>query len=49
MRALAYIGGVPGALVPEQLKSGVTRACRYEPGIQRTYVERVVLTQDDGK
>ena len=26
-------------MVPDQLKSGVTRACRYEPGIQRTYEE----------
>jgi hypothetical protein len=36
---LAYFGGVPRALVPDQLKSGVTKACRYEPGIQRTYEE----------
>jgi transposase len=38
-RALAYFEGVPAALVPDQLKSGVTRACRYEPGVQRTYEE----------
>lgn len=38
-RALAYLGGVPAVLVPDQLKSGVTLACRYEPGIQRTYEE----------
>ena len=38
-RALLYICGVPGALVPDQLKSGVTKACRYEPGVQRTYEE----------
>jgi transposase len=38
-RALAAFGGVPGAIVPDQLKSGVTRSCRYEPGIQRTYEE----------
>ena len=23
--------------MPDQLKSGVTTACRYEPGVQRTY------------
>lgn len=34
-----YLGGVPGAVVPDQLKSGVTVPCRYEPGIQRTYEE----------
>jgi len=39
VRALEYIGGAPGAIVPDQLKSGVTRACRYEPGIQLTYEE----------
>jgi transposase len=39
VRALAFLGGVPSALVPDQLKSGVIVACRYEPGIQRTYEE----------
>jgi transposase len=38
-RAFAFFGGVPAAVVPDQLKSGVTVACRYEPGIQRTYEE----------
>jgi transposase len=37
VRTLEYLGGVPAALVPDQLKSGVTRACRYEPEVQRTY------------
>jgi transposase len=39
VRAFEYFGGVPSALVPDQLKSGVTRACRYEPAVQRTYEE----------
>ena len=39
VRAFEYFGGVPGACVPDQLKSGVTRACRYEPEVQRTYEE----------
>jgi transposase len=39
VRAFEYIGGVPAALVPDQLKSGVTRACLYEPEVQRTYEE----------
>ncbi len=38
-RALEFIGGVPTAMVPDQLKSAVTQPCRYEPGIQRTYDE----------
>lgn len=39
MRAYEYFGGVPEMTVPDQLKSGVTKACRYEPGIQRSYAE----------
>jgi transposase len=39
VRALEYFGGVPAALVPDQLKSGVTRACLYEPEVQRGYEE----------
>ncbi len=39
VRCFAFLGGVPAALVPDQLKSGVTRACRYEPGLQRAYEE----------
>lgn len=39
VRMLEFFGGAPAALVPDQLKSGVTRACRYEPEAQRTYEE----------
>jgi transposase len=38
-RALAYFGGAPRVMVPDQLKTGVTTACRYEPGIQKTFEE----------
>ena len=38
-RAFQYFGGVTTAVVPDQLKSGVTVPCRYEPGLQRTYEE----------
>jgi transposase len=38
-RALEYFGGVPELVIPDQLKSAVTRACRYEPGLQRSYEE----------
>jgi transposase len=37
--ALGAIGGVPKAIVCDNLKAGVTAACRYEPGINRTYQE----------
>ena len=39
VRAFNDFGGVTEAVVPDQLKSGVTGACRYEPRIQRTYEE----------
>ncbi len=38
-RTLQFLGGAAAVWVPDQLKSGVTRACRYEPGVQRTYAE----------
>jgi transposase len=38
-RAFAFFGGVTGAVVPDQLKSGVTKPCWYEPLIRRTYEE----------
>ena len=34
---LEYYGGVPNALVPDQLRSAAARPCRYDPKIQRTY------------
>jgi transposase len=39
VRCFEFLGGVPRDVVPDQLKSGVTHACRYEPEIQRTYEE----------
>ncbi len=37
VRALAFFGGVPGAVVPDNLKSGVLRAHRYDPDINPAY------------
>lgn len=39
IRMLEYFGGSPEIWVPDNLKSGVTKACRYEPLINRTYGE----------
>jgi transposase len=36
-RMLEYFGGSTQLWVPDQLKSAVTRPCRYEPGINRSY------------
>jgi transposase len=38
-RAFAALGGVPELVVPDNLKSGVTSPCRYEPDVNRTYAE----------
>jgi transposase len=39
VRALEYFGGVPLKVCPDNLKSGVTSACYYEPILNRTYAE----------
>jgi transposase len=39
IRCFEFVGGAPDLVVPDQLKSGVTRPCRYEPEVQRTYQE----------
>jgi transposase len=39
VRAFAFFGGVTQLLVCDNLKSGVTTPCRYQPDIQRTYEE----------
>jgi transposase len=39
VRSYEFIGGVPSLTVPDQLKSGVTTSCWYDPAIQRTYEE----------
>jgi transposase len=36
-RMIDYFGGSTEIWVPDQLKSGVTRPCRYEPKVNRTY------------
>ena len=37
LRMVEYFGGTTTLWVPDQLKSAVTRPCRYEPGVNRTY------------
>src|SRR4249920_881876 len=38
-RAFAFFGGVPGMVVSDNLKAGITKACFYEPAVNRTYAE----------
>ena len=37
--ALCYFGGTPSAIVPDNLKSAVTRSSKYEPVINETFAD----------
>lgn len=39
VRAFEYFSGVVALVVSDNLRTGVSRACRYEPGINSTYAE----------
>ncbi len=38
-RAFAFFGGVSAMVVSDNLKSGITKACFYEPAVNRAYAE----------
>jgi transposase len=38
-QALFYFGGVPAAIVPDNLKSAVTKSSRYEPAINDSFAD----------
>jgi transposase len=38
-RAFSFYGGLSAIVVSDNLKSGITRACFYEPSVNRTYAE----------
>jgi transposase len=42
VRAFEFGGGVPELVIPDNLRSGVTRACRYEPELNPTYQDLAV-------
>src|ERR1700750_41769 len=39
VRAFAFFGGVTAQIVSDNLRSGITKACFYEPTVNRTYAE----------
>lgn len=43
VRAFEHIGGVTQIVVPDNLKSGVTSPCRYEPDINKSYADMAVF------
>jgi transposase len=45
VRAFEFFGGVTELIIPDNLRSGVTKACRYEPLLNRTYAEMLEYYQ----
>lgn len=39
VQCLEFLGGVPELVVPDNLKSAVSKPCRYDPEINRTYAD----------
>ena len=39
VHAFEFYGGVPSLIVPDNARTGVTRACRYDPDLNPTYQE----------
>jgi transposase len=39
VRAMEFLGGVPELIIPDNLKSAVNKACRYEPDLNPTYLD----------
>ena len=39
VRALKFLGGVPELIIPDNLKAGVNKACRYETDLNPTYLD----------
>jgi transposase len=44
-RTFAFIGGVPAMVVSDNLRSGITKACLYEPAVNRTYAEMAAIAE----
>lgn len=39
VRALEFFGGVPALVIPDQLRTGVSHPCRYDPELHPAYAE----------
>ena len=42
VRAFEYFGGIPALAVPDNTKTGVTRAHRYDPDLNPTYQQMAI-------
>jgi transposase len=47
VNTLAFIGGVPRRIVSDNLRAGITRACFYEPLVNRTYADIYVARREN--
>ena len=45
VRAFAFYGGVPQIVVPDNLKSAVSKACRYDPELNPSYAQLAAYYQ----
>jgi transposase len=45
IHAFEYFSGVPRLLIPDNLRTGVSRACRYDPDLNPTYQEMAMHYQ----
>lgn len=41
VRMFEYFGGVPNMVIPDNLKSGIHKSCRYEPDINPVYAQMI--------
>jgi transposase len=48
IRAFEFLGGVPKLVIPDNTRTGVKRACRYEPDLNRTYHELAIHREQAG-
>jgi transposase len=39
VRAFAFLGGLPAIVVPDNLRSAISKTCRYEPKLNPSYAE----------
>ena len=49
VHAFEFYQGTTKLLVPDNLRTGVSRACRYEPDLNRTYHDMALTTSVDAR
>jgi transposase len=44
VRAFRFFGGLPAIVVPDNLRSAISKPCRYEPQLNPAYADYVVTS-----